>query len=91
MARLWAPTKSAGRELSANEPKADLKIVSRVALPSASYFSAVIGPVQEGLPLALAAGLITAFAMAFKLGHNRGSRSPWLVAARAPGGCGCTI
>src|SRR6476620_1430858 len=36
---------------------------------SPSYFSAIIRPVQEGLPLALAAGLITMFAVALKLGN----------------------
>ena len=48
-----------------------LKFLARVALPSgnSSDLSAVIGPVQEGLPLTLAAGLITPFAVAFDLGH----------------------
>ena len=40
-----------------------------IAQGSPSDLSAIIGPVQEGLPLALAAGLITGFAVAFDLGH----------------------
>jgi hypothetical protein len=56
----------------ATDPKPPLKFLSRLSLPQRAVlqiFRLVIGPVQDGLPLSLAAGLITAFAVAFDLGH----------------------